>query len=67
MDNKKDLTKVLEGLTSAQNMLNTMLTPEILKQMTPEQLQQIEDAKKGIDNKGLQKASKDLENYMQNF
>jgi hypothetical protein len=67
MDNSKDLAKVLGALTSAENILNSMLTPDILSKMTPEQRQEIEDAKKGIDNKGLQDASKKLENYMNNF
>ena len=59
--------KVLEGLASAKNILNNMLTPEILEQMTDEQRQEIEDAKKGIDNDALKKASKDLENFTNKY
>ena len=61
MDNNKDLKKVLEGLKSAESILNNMITPEILEQMTPEQREELEDAKKGIDNKAIQKASEKLE------
>tara|TARA_R110000823_G_scaffold134275_1_gene263016 strand:+ start:32 stop:235 length:204 start_codon:yes stop_codon:yes gene_type:complete len=67
MDNSKDFMKVLEGLASAKNILNNMLTPEILEQMTDEQRQEIEDAKKGIDNDALKKASKDLENFTNKY
>ena len=67
MDNSKDFTKVLEGLESAKNILNSILTPEILEQMTDEQRQEIEDAKKGIDNDALKKASKDLENFTNKY
>jgi hypothetical protein len=64
MDNSKDLTKVLEGLKSAESILNNMITPEILEQMTPEQREELEDAKKGIDNKAIQKASEKLEKFV---
>tara|TARA_R110000787_G_scaffold164751_1_gene277864 strand:- start:23 stop:226 length:204 start_codon:yes stop_codon:yes gene_type:complete len=67
MDNSKDFMKVLEGLASAKNILNNMLTPEILEQMTDEQRQEIEDAKKGIDNDALKKASKDLKNFTNKY
>ena len=67
MDNSKDFMKVLEGLASAKNILNNMLTPEILEQMTDEQRQEIEDAKKGSDNDALKKASKDLENFTNKY
>jgi hypothetical protein len=64
MGNSKDLTKVLEGLKSAESILNNMITPEILEQMTPEQREELEDAKKGIDNKAIQKASEKLEKFV---
>ena len=67
MDNNKDFTKVLEGLARAKNILNSILTPEILEQMTDEQRQEIEDAKKGVDNEAIKKASKDLANFPHNY
>jgi hypothetical protein len=67
MDNSANLTKVLEGLKSAESILNNMLTPEILEMMTPEQIEEIEDAKKGIDNKAIQKASEKLEKFVNNI
>ncbi len=67
MDNSKDLFKVLDGLKSAENILNTMLTPDIMDKMTPEQRKEIEDAKKGIDNTGIKKATEDLANFTNNI
>lgn len=67
MDNKNDFIKVLEGLASAKNILNNMLTPEILEQMTDEQIQEIEEAKKGVDDEAIKKASKDLENFTNKY
>jgi len=63
MDNTANLTKVLDGLKGAEDILNNMLTPEILKQMTPEQREEIASAKKGINNKDLQEASRKLEKF----
>ena len=67
MDNTENLAKVLEGLKSAESILNNMITPEILEQMTPEQREELEDAKKGIDNKAIQKASEKLEKFVNNI
>ena len=38
MDKSKDFTKVLEGLKAAENMLNHIITPEILEKMTTGQV-----------------------------
>ncbi len=67
MDNNKDFAKVMEGLTGAKNILNTMLTPDILAKMTPEQIQELGKAKKGINEKGINKAMQDLQNFIKKF
>ena len=63
MDNNKDLIKILEGLKAAENMLNHIITPEILEKMTPEQLEEFEKAKNEIDNSAIQKEVEKLEKY----
>ena len=63
MDNNKDLIKILEALKAAENMLNRIITPEILEKMTPEQLEEFEKAKNEIDNSAIQKEVENLEKY----
>ena len=67
MDNSKDFTKVLEGLKAAENMLNHIITPEILEKMTPEQLDQFEKAKNDIDTSAIQKEVDKLKKYTKNI
>tara|TARA_R100001244_G_scaffold132148_2_gene107309 strand:+ start:1302 stop:1505 length:204 start_codon:yes stop_codon:yes gene_type:complete len=63
MDNTANLTKVLDGLKGAEDILDNMLTPEILEAMTTAQRIEIADARKGINNKDLQEASRKLEKF----
>ena len=61
MDNNKDLTKVLEGLKGAKNILKTSMTSEALSGLTPEQRQ---DYNKAINDAPIIKSVADLEKFV---
>lgn len=64
MDNLGDLTKVLEGLQGAKNILANNITSEVLDQMTDEQRKEYE---KALNDPKLKIALKDLEKMTKNI
>ena len=66
MDNSGKISKILEAVESAKDLLNEFLSPEITKHMTPEQLEQLEDARRKVEI-DIPKASKELEKINEKY
>ena len=49
------MTKILEGLQGARDMMNELITPEIRAQMSDEQLEQVNEANRVSSKEYLKK------------
>ena len=60
MDNSDKISKIIEAVQSAKDLLNEFLTPEIQKHMTEDQLKQFEEARHKVDVE-IPNASRELD------
>lgn len=70
MDNsifKTDFGKIIEGQKAAINILNGVVSPEIEKMLTPDQLEQIEKARRSVSDDSLRSMAEKLESITKNI
>lgn len=58
---KNDISKLLEAIEAGNSLMNKFVTPEVEKNMTPEQLDLLEEAREVSGKNNLKRLSKKLE------
>lgn len=65
-ENIGGMTKLLEGVGELRDMMNTHITPELEKEMTHEQLEQLAEARRLTDPAMLKRKAYELMNAIKN-
>lgn len=66
MDNSDKISKIIEAVQSAKDLLNEFITPEIAKHMTPDQLKKLEEARHKVDVE-IPNASRELDKINEKY
>tara|TARA_R110000764_G_scaffold74248_1_gene150814 strand:- start:468 stop:686 length:219 start_codon:yes stop_codon:yes gene_type:complete len=62
MDNGKSIVDLLKGIEKTMGYVNEQMTVELMKEMTPEQLDLLAEARKATNKKELKKMTEKLVN-----
>ena len=62
MDNGKSIVDLLKGIEKTMGYVNEQMTIELMKEMTPEQLDLLAEARKATNKKELKKMTEKLVN-----